>query len=478
MNGAYIATIGLEVHAQLLTRSKMFCSCAATYGEPENRHTCPVCLGLPGALPVPNRTAVEMAIRVGLAAGGRIARRTKFDRKNYFYPDLPKGYQISQFDMPLCEGGEIEIRGESGAKKVGIIRIHLEEDAGKSLHDDPDGTLVDLNRCGVPLIEIVSAPDMSSPAEAYAYLTEVRRLVRWLGICDGNLEEGSLRCDANVSVTREGAPLGIPIEVKNLNSFHGVERALTYEIKRQTEALQAGETVSRQTCLWDPERGITRVMRTKEQAHDYRYFPEPDLIELEVEPDWVEQIRARLPELPWERRLRFAEMPGMRPVDADLLTSESEIADYFEDVLSATGNDVSRSIRWVTGEALRWRKELGRGERFPVSASATGSLAQLESQGKASGIAAKTIYEEMAHTGRDDPAAIMKEKGLEQVSDEGELAAVLRQIIEDNPKESERYRSGEKKLQAFFIGQVMKATKGKADPKLVGKLLHKILEIG
>jgi len=483
----YNVTIGLEVHAQLLTRTKMFCSCEATYGDAPNTHTCPVCLGLPGALPVPNKAAIEMAVKVGLAAGCSITRQTKFDRKNYFYPDLPKGYQISQFDLPICVGGGLEIRGEWGTKRIGITRMHLEEDAGKSLHGDPDGTLVDLNRCGAPLIEIVSEPDMKSPEEAYAYLTEVRRLVRWLGICDGNLEEGSLRCDANISVSKAGAPLGTPVEIKNLNSFRGVERAIKYEIIRQSEALERGEKIVRMTLLWDEAKGETRPMRTKEAAHDYRYFPEPDLVELHIPEEWLAVAGASSPELPWHRRDRFAAM-DVKADDADILASDKEFADYFEEVLAvltktsplspspqAVGEKVARAARWVVGEAMRWRKELGEGRRFVVTAQATGKVAALEGEGKISGIAAKTVYEELARSGRNDPDAIVKEKGLEQVSDTGALEAAIAKIIADNPSEVARYRAGEVKLKGFFVGQVMKAMGGKADPKATGEVLGRML---
>jgi len=484
----YNVTIGLEVHAQLLTRTKMFCSCEATYGDAPNTHACPVCLGLPGALPVPNKAAIEMAIKVGLAAGCSITQQTKFDRKNYFYPDLPKGYQISQFDLPICVGGGLEIRGGWGTKRVGITRMHLEEDAGKSLHGDSDGTLVDLNRCGAPLIEIVSEPDMKSPEEAYAYLTEVRRLVRWLGICDGNLEEGSLRCDANISVAKVGEKLGVPVEIKNLNSFRGVERAIKYEIIRQSEALERGEKIVRMTLLWDEDKGETRPMRTKEAAHDYRYFPEPDLVELHVSEELIEATRAGTPELPWVRRDRFAGM-GVKADDADILASDKEFADYFEEVLEVLtgsnpppphpsiegGDRAARASRWVVGEAMRWRKELGEGRRFVVTAQATGKVAALEGEGKISGIAAKTVYEELARSGRNDPDVVVKEKGLEQVSDTGALEAAIAKIIADNPSEVARYRAGDVKLKGFFVGQVMKAMGGKADPKATGEVLTRLL---
>lgn len=469
---SFRVTIGLEVHAQLLTDTKMFCGCKASYGEVPNTLTCPVCLGLPGALPVPNRCAVEMAVKVGLAAGCSITRQTKFDRKNYFYPDLPKGYQISQFDKPICGRGYIEIRGSFGVKRVGITRIHLEEDAGKSLHGDPDGTLIDLNRCGVPLIEIVSEPDMSSPEEAYAYLTEIRRLVRWLEVCDGNLEEGSLRCDANISVAPEGSARGVPVEIKNLNSFHGVEKAIRYEIERQSEVIRNGGKITRMTLLWDADKGETRVMRSKEAAHDYRYFPEPDLVELEINDAMMIAAREATTELPWLRRQRYIDA-GMKPDDADVLTAEREYGDFFEEVLGGLGGDVSRAVRWVTGEAMRWRKELGGGEKFVVPAKATAEVAGLESSRKISGLAAKTVYEEMARTGRTDPAVIVKEKGLEQVS---EVTNYITEVMNKNTKELERYLAGESKLRGYFVGQIMKLSEGRADPIASGSLFDDAIE--
>jgi len=470
----FYTVIGLEVHSQLLTRTKMFCGCAAIYGAAVNSRACPVCLGLPGALPTPNRAAVEMAVKMGLAVGSTIARKTKFDRKNYFYADLPKGYQISQYDMPLCAGGSIAIRGQFGEKRIGIIRIHLEEDAGKSIHTDIEGTLVDLNRCGVPLVEIVSAPDIASPQEAYAYLQEIRRLVRWLGICDGNLEEGSLRCDANVSVARVGDEPGIPVEIKNLNSFHGVEKALQYEIERQRTALECGETSERRTLLWDADRQETRLMRSKESAQDYRYFPDPDLVELEITDVLLRQTTDALPELPWTRMQRYLEL-GVKSDDAEVLVAEKDIADYFEAVLKDLPADVPRAARWVVGEALRWRKELGGGERFVAPAQATIDLARLEAEGRVSTLAAKSIYEEMARTGRSDPEAIMREKGLEQVKDTEALQKVIYSVIARSQQELNRYLGGEAKLKGYFIGQIMKETRGKADPVVSGKLFDEII---
>lgn len=471
----YYATIGLEVHAQLLTRSKMFCSCPAEYGAPPNQNVCPVCLGLPGALPVPNREAVNMAIKLGLAVGSHIAPLTKFDRKNYFYPDLPKGYQISQYDKPLCSGGELRIEGPFGEKSIPLVRIHLEEDAGKSIHDDPEGTLIDFNRCGIPLVEIVSSPHIASPEEAHAYLSEIRRLVRWLKICDGNMEEGSLRVDVNISVSPKGQPPGTPVEIKNLNSFHSVVKALEFEIARQQQLLRQGETVHRQTLLWDESREETRPMRAKEQAHDYRYFPEPDLVELVIPPQWIEELVSRMPEMPFQRRDRYVSQLGIKPQDADLLISDRTISDFFEEVIKTGEVEVSRAVRWVTGEALRWRKELGGGERFMVSPLSTVRLMQLEAEGKISTLAAKSVYEQMARLGREDPDQLIKELNLEQLTDSNALEETVRQVLGAFPQEVKRYQSGEVKLKAFFIGQVMKVTGGKADPKLTSQIIDRLL---
>jgi len=487
----FTVTIGLEVHAQLLTATKMFCGCKASYGEAPNTLTCPVCLGLPGALPVPNKAAVEMAIRVGLAADCKIETHTKFDRKNYFYPDLPKGYQISQFDRPLCSGGSMEIRGSFGVKRVGITRIHLEEDAGKSLHgkqspveggfkpalqEENEGTLVDLNRCGVPLIEIVSEPDMSSPEEAYAYLTEIRRMVRWLGVCDGNLEEGSLRCDANISVAPEGEERGVPVEIKNLNSFHGVEKAIRYEIERQSEVIRNGGSITRTTLLWDADKGETRVMRSKEAAHDYRYFPEPDLVELEISEQMIDQIRNEIP-VTVNRQKTLTELLDMhvRDADAEVLSSDIDYYSRFHNVLSYSGIlNAAPTGSFILGEEQRWRKEYGSSD-WLTPPDATGSLIKMVASNTISGLVSKSVYEEMVQTSRFDPAQIVKEKGLEQVSDAGALEAIISQVIADNPKEVDRYRGGEIKLKGFFVGQVMKAMGGKADPKATGEILGRVL---
>ncbi|MFN3820930.1 MAG: Asp-tRNA(Asn)/Glu-tRNA(Gln) amidotransferase subunit GatB [bacterium] len=470
-------TIGLEVHAQLLTRTKMFCSCPSEYGASPNRNVCPVCLGLPGSLPMPNRDAVAMAIKLGIAVGAQIAQLTKFDRKNYFYPDLPKGYQISQYDVPLCTGGSLTIRGSFGEKRVNLVRIHLEEDAGKSVHDDPEasGTQLDFNRCGVPLVEIVSAPELASPEEAYAYLTEIRRLVRWLQICDGNMEEGSLRVDVNVSVASPHAPYGTQVEIKNLNSLHSVVKALEFEIARQSDLISQGKPILRQTLLWDEDRQQTRPMRTKERAHDYRYFPEPDLVPLYISAQWREEIASQIPELPHQRRERYIHSFNIKFSDADLLVSDRSISDFFQDLIEKEQVDVASAVRWVTGEALRWRKELGNGERFMVSCHATAQLIRLEQQGRVSTLAAKSVYEEMARTGREDPEAIIKERNLEQVRDHQLLEDVVLQVLRSSPNEVRRFREGDHRLKGYFIGQVMKATQGKADPKVTAEILEHLI---
>lgn len=472
----YYTTIGLEVHAQLLTKTKMFCSCRAAYGEAPNTNTCPICLGLPGALPYPNRTALTMAVMIGKATDCQIAVHTKFDRKNYFYPDLPKGYQISQFDQPLCEKGRITIRGDFGEKSIRITRIHLEEDAGKSIHDQGDVTLVDLNRCGTPLIEIVSEPDLTSPAEAGAYLNEIRRLVSWLGICDGNMEEGSLRCDANISVAKIGEGKGTPIEIKNMNTISGVEKAIAFEVNRQISELENGGVISRETRLWDAVRNETKVMRTKEQAHDYRYFPEPDLIEVETSPFMTGEYAPAEIELPWERESRYVNELAIKPYDAGVLCSEKSISDYFETVVNEVAEDVSRVVRFVTGEVMRWRKELGNSEDFIVPPSVTADILRYEIEGKLSYSAAKIVYEHIVKNRTFDVSAVVNELGLLQVSDESAIQNMVEQVIHNSPKEVERYANGEKKLFGFFVGQMMKISGGKVDPVLANRLMKERLE--
>ncbi len=476
----YEAIIGLEVHCQLSTQSKIFCGCKTDFGAQQNTQVCPVCLGMPGVLPVLNRRAVEFAIRMGLATHCRIAEHSIFARKNYFYPDLPKGYQISQYEEPLCEDGYLEIELESGEKKrIHIIRIHLEEDAGKSVHAEDyvseNETLIDLNRCGVPLIEIVSGPDIRSPREAYHYLVRIRQLVRYLEICDGNMEQGSLRCDANISVRPKGQDaFGVKTELKNMNSFRNVERALEYEIQRQIAMLERGEPIQQETLLWDAARNRVVPMRSKEYAHDYRYFPEPDLVPLMISSEWRQAIAAQLPELPVARRERFVRDYRLPEYDAAVLTEEKPVADYFEAVVKA-GADAKQASNWVMGDVLRVLKE----EKieisaFPVKPKALAEMIQLITDGTISSKLAKTVFEEMRKT-QKSAKQIVEEKGLVQITDTGAIERVVDEVLAANPKEVERYRQGEEKLIGFFVGQVMRATRGKANPQMVNQLLRQKL---
>ncbi len=476
----YEAIIGLEVHCQLSTKSKIFCGCKTDFGAQQNTQVCPVCLGMPGVLPVLNRRAVEFAIRMGLATHCRIAEHSIFARKNYFYPDLPKGYQISQYEEPLCEDGYLEIELESGEKKrIHIIRIHLEEDAGKSVHAEDyvseNETLIDLNRCGVPLIEIVSGPDIRSPREAYHYLVRIRQLVRYLEICDGNMEQGSLRCDANISVRPKGQDaFGVKTELKNMNSFRNVERALEYEIQRQIAMLERGEPIQQETLLWDAARNRVVPMRSKEYAHDYRYFPEPDLVPLMISSEWRQDIAAQLPELPVARRERFVRDYQLPEYDAAVLTEEKPVADYFEAVVKA-GADAKQASNWVMGDVLRVLKE----EKieisaFPVKPEALAEMIQLITDGTISSKLAKTVFEEMRKT-QKSAKQIVEEKGLVQITDTGAIERVVDEVLAANPKEVERYRQGEEKLIGFFVGQVMRATRGKANPQMVNQLLRQKL---
>lgn len=472
------SVIGLEVHAQLLTDSKIFCGCPTKYGSPPNSQTCPVCLGMPGVLPVLNKKAVEYAIKMVLAVGGIVGAEGTFARKNYFYPDLPKGYQISQYEQPLATGGFIEIESNSEKKKIRIARIHLEEDAGKSVHpegESKDETSVDLNRCGVPLIEIVSEPDISSPGEAHLYLTRIRQLVQYLGICSGNMEEGALRCDANVSVRPKGtAKLGVNTEVKNMNSFRAVERALTFEIKRQIDILEKGGTVEKETLLWDEKRQESMVMRSKEESPDYRYFPDPDLVTLAVSPEWIERIKESLPELPDDKRQRFLTEYKIPEYDAGVLTSSKELANYYEECVKHHP-DPKLVSNWVMGEVLRElneRKiEIAQFQANPGNLA--GLLREIE-KGTISGKMAKEIFPEMARSGKS-ATEIISEKGLAQITDEKYVSQIVEEVLQENPGNAKRYREGEEKLLGFFVGQVMKKTQGKANPQLVNEILKRKL---
>ncbi len=470
--------IGLEVHAQLKTRTKIFCGCSTAFGAPPNTHVCPVCLGLPGVLPVLNRNVLAFSLRMALATGCRINHESRFARKNYFYPDLPKGYQISQYELPIAEHGRIEIEtpGE-GRATIGITRIHMEEDAGKLVHDPQQPiSRVDLNRTGVPLIEIVSEPDLRSPEQAGAYLRKLRSVVRYLEICDGNLEEGSFRCDANVSLRPRGqAAFGTRTEIKNLNSFRNVERALHYEIDRQRECLLEGASVVQETRLWDPDKNRTFSMRGKEEAHDYRYFPDPDLLPVVIADDWIEAIRAELPELPDARQARYIQTLGLSAEDAERLAASRETGNYFEACL-AVFPQAKPAANWILGDLAALLNSSGQPiEASPVSPEQLGRLLALVDKGTISGKIAKAVFEEMAATGRE-AEAIVAEKGLVQMSDSGELEAIVDHILAEAPDEVAAYRAGRKKLMGFFVGQVMKATRGKANPKKANAILKARLE--
>ena len=469
--------IGLEIHAQLKTRTKIFCSCSTAFGAPPNTHTCPVCLGMPGVLPVLNKKVVAYTLRMALATHCEINTESRFARKNYFYPDLPKGYQISQYELPIAKNGWINIPSNGDLKRIGINRIHMEEDAGKLIHDPLQAvSQVDFNRTGVPLIEIVSEPDLGSPEEAGAYLRMLRSVVRYLGICDGNLEEGSFRCDANVSIRPAGRrELGTRTELKNLNSFKHVEKALQYEILRQKETLVEGGQVVQETRLWDPERSRSTAMRGKEEAHDYRYFPDPDLLPLVIGAEWIERVRQELPELPEARKSRFIKDYGLPAYDADLLTTDRELADYFEACVKAFYNPKQVS-NWIMGPLLGLlNAESKTIEATPVSPANLARLLQLIDEGVISGKMAKTVFDEMARSGRD-PDRIVKDQGLVQVTDASQIETVVDKIIAGNPDEVQAYRSGKTKLLGFFVGQVMRETKGKANPQVVNEVLRKKLD--
>lgn len=468
----YEAVIGLEVHAQLLTQSKAFAPVTITYGGAPNTQVTPLCLGHPGTLPVINENLVRYIIKMGLATQCSVAEKSIFARKNYFYPDLPKGYQISQFDTPICYDGFVDIELEEYNKRIGLTRIHMEEDAGKSIHDqDPYNTLVDLNRAGTPLIEIVSEPDMRTPQEAYAYLSKIKQIVQYLEICDGNMEEGSLRCDANVSVRPRGQKeLGTRTELKNMNSFRNVERAIHYEIYRQIELIEEGGEVVQQTRLWDTTKEQTRTMRSKEEAHDYRYFPEPDLPPIIVTDAMLDDIRAELPELADVRRKRFMEEFGMSEDDAVTITDSRYLADYFEEVSEHLGNPKAAS-NIVLSEVLRVLNEQSIDIReFSISSDRLSQLVKLKLDDKINSSAMQEIFNEMLDDEKD-PELLAKEMNLIQVSDSGFLDPIVDQIIQDNPDEVQRYKEGKKQLIGFFVGQAMKASKGKANPKLVKDLI-------
>ena len=470
----YEMVVGLEVHVQLRTRTKLFCNCSAQFGEPPNRNTCPVCLALPGSLPVLNEAAVELASRAALALGAKVQEESIFARKNYFYPDLPKGYQISQFDKPLATEGSLIIgeQANGSAIRIGITRVHMEEDAGKSIHDRfAAATAIDLNRAGVPLIEIVSEPDIRSSAEAGSYLRLLRQLLEYVDVSDLNMEEGSLRVDANISIRERGATkLGTKTEVKNMNSFSGVERALDAEFARQAAILDAHGRVEQQTLLWDADRGTVRPARTKEGSHDYRYFPDPDLPPLRWTKDWIERIRGRLPELPDARRRRFADEYRLSAYDVDVLTASPRVSEYFESVARAHG-DSKAAANWVMGEVLAALKNAGLTiERFVVRPADLAKLLDMVRDGAVSHTAAKRIFALMTQSG-DRPEQIAEREGLAQVGDETQLATWVDEVITAQSAEWQRYVGGEKKLLGVFVGAVMKKSGGRADPKKVNQLL-------
>ncbi|NTU53998.1 MAG: Asp-tRNA(Asn)/Glu-tRNA(Gln) amidotransferase subunit GatB [Chlorobiaceae bacterium] len=472
----YEIVVGLEVHCQLNTESKAFCGCSAKFGKSANTNVCPVCLALPGALPVLNARVVEDAVKLGLATNCTIARHSILARKNYFYPDLPKGYQISQYEEPICSEGMLHIDTDEGGKDVRLIRIHIEEDAGKSIHDIGDDTYIDVNRCGVPLLEIVSYPDMRTSKEASAYLQKLRQIVKYLGISDGNMEEGSLRCDANVSVRLVGeTEYGTRTEIKNMNSFRNVERAIEYEAKRHIEVIESGGKIIQETRLWDADKLETRSMRGKEFAHDYRYFPDPDLVPVLVDDDMMHRMRSELPEFPEDRAARFVSEHGIPAYDAGVITVERELADYFELTLKISG-DAKASSNWVMGEVMRTLKEKYLDiHEFGISPERLGGLIKLITAGAISNTIAKQVFEIMQ---QDEafPEVIVEREGLAQVSDTGAIEEAIREILEGNASQLEKYRSGKTQLFGFFVGQCMQKMKGKANPKVVNDILKAMLE--
>lgn len=473
----YETVIGLEVHAQILTESKIFCGCSTKFGAEPNTQTCQICIGMPGVLPVLNRKALEFAIKTGLAMNCKISSYSRFARKNYFYPDLPKGYQISQYEMPICEHGHVDIIADGKRRRIGITRIHMEEDAGKNIHESGGNySFVDLNRTGVPLMEIVSEPDIRTPKEASEYMKKLRDIMRYLGVCDGNMEQGSLRCDANVSIRPVGQKeYCTRTEVKNINSFRFVEKALEYEIKRQISVVEEGGRVIQETRLWDSARGVTESMRGKEEAHDYRYFPEPDLVPIMVEQNWIEGIRSSLPELPDAKRERFVSEYGLPEYDADLLTSEQATAEWFEETIKLGGKPKIIS-NWILTEVFKHLKEQDKNiNETLMKPIHLVSLANLVEAAAVSGTMAKTtVIYEIFHTGKM-PEEIIREKGLTQISDTVAIENAIDEVISKHPTEVERLKAGDDKLIGFFVGQVMKATKGKANPQIVNEILKKKL---
>ncbi len=473
--GDWEVVIGLEVHAQVIAKAKLFSGADTSFGAEPNEQVSLVDAAMPGMLPVINKKALEQAVRTGLGIKAQINRFSVFDRKNYFYPDLPQGYQISQFSDPIVGEGEIIIDMEDGeSRTVGITRIHLEQDAGKSVHDmDPRSTYVDLNRSGVTLMEIVSEPDLRSADEAAAYLTKLRAILRYLGTCDGNMEQGSMRCDANISVRKPGGDLGTRCEIKNVNSIRFAAQAIEYEARRQIEVIEGGGTIDQETRLFDANKGVTRSMRSKEEAHDYRYFPDPDLLPVNLSEEFVEEIRASLPELPDEKKDRFVAEFGLSAYDADVLVAERAIAEYFEE--AADGQDAKTVANWVTSDLFGYLNKEGLEiTDSPVAAKQLGALVGLISDSTISGRIARDVFAEMCASGKD-PADIVEEKGLKQVSDSGELEGIVDEVIAKGAAQVEQYKSGNEKIIGWFVGQVMQATKGRANPQMVNEILRKKL---
>jgi len=475
----YEAVIGLEVHVQLLTNSKIFCACSTRFGDAPNSNTCPICLGLPGTLPVLNKRVVEMAARASLALNCEVHGHSRFARKNYFYPDLPKGYQISQYELPLATGGWIEVEHDGAKKRIGITRLHLEEDAAKNLHEgfsqSATKAYIDYNRCGTPLCEIVSEPDMRAPEEAYAYLTTLRQILLYTGVSDCNMEEGSLRCDANVSVRLRGSrEFGTKVEVKNLNSFRFLQKALEYEIERHIGVLEGGGRISQETRLWNQTANRTDSMRSKEKAHDYRYFPEPDLLPVHVSAAWREEIRGALPELPRVKQHRFALEYGITAYDAEVLTDSQARADYFEAVAKAGGSAKS-AANWMQTELLRRLNDSGKDiDASPVSPAALAELLKLVEDGKITGAVGKKVFATMFESGRD-AGEIVAAEGLTQISDTSAIEQAAREVIAKNPDNVAKYKSGNEGVFKFFVGQVMRATRGQANPQAVNDILRQLL---
>lgn len=483
MSTEYEVVIGLEVHSELKTESKIFCCSSTEFGGDPNTHVCPVCLGLPGVLPVTNKKVIEFGIKAGLALSCQIAEFSKFDRKNYYYPDLPKNYQISQYDLPIAEHGQLEITVDGVSKRIGITRVHMEEDAGKLVHQGATiatskYSLVDYNRTGVPLIEIVSEPDIRSAEEAVLYLQKLKAILEYTEVSDCKMEEGSLRCDANVSVRPVGQKeFGTRTEIKNMNSFRALQKALEYEIERQIEVVEEGGRVIQETRTWDENKGITLSMRSKEEAHDYRYFPDPDLVPMVISLDWVNEIKATLPELPDARKARYIQEYGLPEYDAEVITGLKEISDYFDAGLKFTTNAKALS-NWVMGELLKFVNSSGLSvadNDFPIPPAHLAELVELIDKGEISGKIAKEVFKDMEETGKK-PAAIVEAKGLKQISDEGAIIAIIDDVLAKNPQSVEDFRSGKERAIGFLVGQVMKATRGQANPELVNKLLRERMQ--